>query len=203
MGAKFAICAGSLGEKGFLIIDGNEVTAYAERLEARRRSMQRQTKVRGDGRIGHGTKTAVAPVFREADVIANFRDTVNHRYSRAVVDYAVKNGYGTIQMEDLSGIKEDTGFPTKLRHWTYFDLQTKIENKAKEYGIKVVKIKPAHTSQRCSKCGFISPENRKTQSDFVCIQCGFKKNADMNAAWNISIKNIDKLIDKQTGADRK
>ena len=69
-----------------------------------------------------------------------------------------------------------------------------IKNKATEKGIKVVKINPQYTSQRCSKCGCISKDNRKTQSNFECISCGFKTNADYNASQNIAIKDIDKVI---------
>jgi putative transposase len=49
----------------------------------------------------------------------------------------------------------------------------------------------------CSKCGHISPDNRKTQSDFRCVACGYRKNADHNAAMNISKANIGELIKAQ------
>jgi transposase len=100
-------------------------------------------------------------------------------------------------MEDLSGIKKNTGFPKRLFHWTYYDLQTKIEYKAKEKGIDVVKINPQYTSQRCSKCGFTDERNRPSQSVFKCISCGYERNADYNASQNISIKGIDKIIKEE------
>lgn len=196
MGEVYAIYASSIYGYGVLKIEGGEVTVYARKLERRKWSYQKQARYCGEGRIGHGTKTRVAEVYKAEDRIANYRDTINHRYSKAVVDYAVKNGYGTIQMEDLSGIKEDTGFPKRLQHWTYYDLQTKIENKAKEHGIKVVKIDPRYTSQRCSKCGHIDPKNRPSQERFCCTACGFSGNADFNASQNISTKGIDKTIAK-------
>ena len=200
MGEAYAIYASSVYGFGTLKIEGGEVTDYAKKLERRKWSYQKQARYCGDGRIGHGTKTRIAEVYKAEDRIANYRDTINHRYSKAVVDYAVKNGYGTIQMEDLSGIKEDTGFPRRLQHWTYYDLQTKIQNKAKEHGIRVVKIDPRCTSQRCSQCGHIDPANRPSQSQFCCTACGFRANADFNASQNISVKGIDKIIAKTLGA---
>ena len=196
MGEAYAIYASSIYGYGSLKIDGGEVTKYAKKLERRKWSYQKQARYCGEGRIGHGTKTRVAEVYKAEDRIANYRDTINHRYSKAVVDYAVKNGYGTIQMEDLSGIKEDTGFPRRLQHWTYFDLQTKIENKAKEHGIKIIKVDSRYTSQRCSKCGHIDPKNRPSQARFCCTSCGFSTNADLNASLNISTRDIDKIIAK-------
>ena len=50
-------------------------------------------------------------------------------------------------------------------------------------------------TQRCSKCGFIHKDNRPTQSKFECLQRGFKENADYNASQNISIRDIDKIIE--------
>jgi transposase len=72
-----------------------------------------------------------------------------------------------------------------LKNWSYFDLQTKIEYKAKEQGIKVIYIKPRYTSRRCSKCGYIHSDNRPTQARFICQQCGYEENADYNASINI------------------
>lgn len=201
LGESLAICASSTSEWGRFVIEGGEVTRFAAQIEARRRSQQKQATYCGEGRIGHGTKTRVAPVYFTEDRIANYRDTINHRYSSALIDYAVKHGFGTIQMEDLSGIKSDTGFPKFLRHWTYYDLQNKIEAKAKEQGIAVVKVDPKYTSQRCSKCGHIDKENRRDQEHFCCVKCGFKANADFNASQNLSIKGIDKIIAKEYNAN--
>jgi putative transposase len=51
---------------------------------------------------------------------------------------------------------------------------------------RVEKVNPAYTSQRCSACGHIAAESRKSQALFVCVACTFTLNADMNAAINIA-----------------
>ena len=203
MGETCAIYASTFGEYGSLKIDGGEITAFARKHEARIRSMQNQAAHCGEGRIGHGTKTRVAAVYKAKDRVAHFRDTLNHRYSKALIDYAIKNQCGVIQMEDLTGIKEETGFPKFLRHWTYYDLQSKIEYKAQEHGITVIKINPRYTSQRCSKCGNIDKANRTSQAKFCCTKCGFSTNADFNASQNISIRNIAKIIETTLSANPK
>ena len=182
-------------------IDGGEVTAFAKQLEARKRSLQKQATYCGEGRMGHGTKTRVSDAYKAEDKIANFRNTINHRYSKKLIEYAIQHQYGTIQMEDLSGIKKETGFPKFLQHWTYYDLQQKIEAKAKEHGINFIKVDPAFTSQRCSKCGNIDSENRPSQAVFCCKKCGYKTNADFNASQNLSIPGIDKIIKENCGAN--
>jgi putative transposase len=45
----------------------------------------------------------------------------------------------------------------------------------------------AYTSQRCSRCGHVAPENRKSQAVFQCVACSAGPcNADVNAARNIA-----------------
>ena len=51
---------------------------------------------------------------------------------------------------------------------------------------RVQKIHPAFTSQRCSVCGHLASENRKSQAVFACPACKYTGNADVNAAINIA-----------------
>ena len=49
----------------------------------------------------------------------------------------------------------------------------------------VYKVNPTYTSQKCSECGYISKDNRKTQSKFKCMSCELAMNADHNASINV------------------
>jgi putative transposase len=51
---------------------------------------------------------------------------------------------------------------------------------------RVEKVNPAFTSQRCSACGHVATENRKSQAVFACTACRYTCNADVNAAKNIA-----------------
>lgn len=194
LGIHYPICASVNGDLKRFTIHGGEIEDFRRRVEARKLSLLKQGKNCGNGRIGHGINARNKPVVSIEDKIARFRDTANHKYSRALIEYAVKNGCGTIQMEKLTGITQDAN--RFLKNWSYFDLQTKIEYKAKEAGINIVYIDPKYTSQRCSNCGFISRENRQTQASFLCKNCGYQENADYNASQNIAIRNIDKIIEQ-------
>ncbi|MGG0939209.1 transposase [Brevibacillus centrosporus] len=174
-------------------IEGGEIDHFRRQVERRKKQLLSQGKYAGNGRRGHGIKTRVKPVEVTAEKVANFRDTCNHKYSRYVVAMAVKHQCGKIQMEDLTGITDRKN--TFLKNWSYYDLQQKIEYKARESGIMVQYIKPSYTSQRCSRCGHIEKENRKNQSEFSCLNCGFQTLADYNAARNIATKDIEKIIE--------
>ena len=52
---------------------------------------------------------------------------------------------------------------------------------------RLKQVPAAYTSQRCSACGHIAPENRKSQAVFACVACqAGPRNADVNAARNIA-----------------
>ncbi|QFQ96985.1 transposase [Streptomyces phaeolivaceus] len=51
---------------------------------------------------------------------------------------------------------------------------------------RVVDVPAPYTSLRCSACGWIDKNSRKSQAEFVCSSCGFACNADTNASINIA-----------------
>lgn len=185
-------------------LDGSRIIEFRQRVESRKRSFLRSRKVSGTtnqyskGKKGRGTQVKIKPIDHLNNKISNFRDTMNHQYSKYIVDFALKHNCGIIQMEDLSEYTERVK-EKFLRNWSYYDLQSKIEYKAKEHGIEVVKIDPRYTSLRCSKCGCIDKRNRngeKEQAKFKCVKCEYAENADVNAARNIALPDIEKIIEE-------
>ncbi|MGW2051814.1 RNA-guided endonuclease InsQ/TnpB family protein [Streptomyces sp. NPDC001858] len=51
---------------------------------------------------------------------------------------------------------------------------------------RVEDVPAPYTSLRCSACGWIDKNSRKSQAEFVCSSCGFTCNADTNAATNVA-----------------
>ncbi|MBU8820726.1 transposase [Mycolicibacterium goodii] len=63
-------------------------------------------------------------------------------------------------------------------------LAARLQHKASG---RVEQIPAAYTSQRCSACGHVAPENRKSQAVFQCEACNTGPcHADVNAARNIA-----------------
>ncbi|MFJ3388919.1 RNA-guided endonuclease TnpB family protein [Lysinibacillus sp. NPDC086135] len=185
--------------------NAEEIKMFEKQVMQRKNRLQKSRVWAGDGSVGHGRKTRLKPLEKIGNKISNYKKTKNHCWSREIVNIALREQCGVIQMEDLSGIAENETF---LKTWTYFQLQTMIENKASEHGIKVVKIEPAHTSARCNKCGHIHMKHNKnewrpSQEEFKCQNCNYKVNADVNAARNIAMKDIDKIIKKQLELQKK
>jgi len=69
-----------------------------------------------------------------------------------------------------------------LNSWAFFQLRAFIAYKAAMASVRVVLVNPAYTSQTCSHCGHCEKANPKSQSKFLCVQCGYACHADLNAA---------------------
>ena len=173
----------------------NQRTMFQKRFK----SLQKLICTQG----GHGRKKKLEPLEKLKEKERNWVHTQNHVYSREVIKQALKHNAGTIHMESLKDFgKGKEGYVKDeykylLRYWSYYELQSMIEYKAKLEGIEVKYIDPAYTSQTCSYCG--ERGERKKQEEFVCTnpQCkrrGEKINADFNAARNIAMSK--KIVER-------
>lgn len=173
----------------------NQRTMFQKRFK----SLQKLICTQG----GHGRKKKLEPLEKLKEKERNWVHTQNHVYSREVIKQALKQNAGTIHMESLKDFgKGKDGYVKDeykylLRYWSYYELQSMIEYKAKLEGIEVKYIDPAYTSQTCSYCG--ERGERKKQEEFVCTnpQCkrrGEKINADFNAARNIAMSK--KIVER-------
>lgn len=192
LGVSKAFYCAVNNSKERLCADGFEIEQFRKRIRKFRRSIFKQGPF--SGRKSKGRKKMLKPSVKISDKERNFRDTRYHQYSKMIVDFAVKNNAGIIQMEDLKNLKKSKINDSFLKNWAVSDLQNKIEYKAAEYNIQVKYVNPQYTSQRCYKCGNISSENRKDQQTFLCTVCGQKENADYNAACNLALESIEDII---------
>jgi putative transposase len=117
-----------------------------------------------------------------------FATDVNHCISKQIVAEA-KGTHRGIAVEELTGIHDRVTVRKKqravLRSWAFHQLRFFLTYKATCAGVPLLAIDPRNTSRECSACGYTAKGNRKTQSEFVCLDCGFAFHADINAALNI------------------
>jgi IS605 OrfB family transposase len=139
-----------------------------------------------------GTKSAKRHLRKLKRRRARFRKNADHVLSKQIV--AAAEPGATIVLENLKDIrkrmkaKRRSQTKRRLHSWPFASLKAKIEYKAEERGCTVVAVDPRHTSQACSRCGHSARNNRRSQSIFICRQCGYHLNADLNAARNIAAK---------------
>lgn len=174
----------------------NDFCGQRVKLQAQRKEVQRNIKY---AKGGHGRKRKLKKLDNLQNRERNLVHNLNHQFSKRVVDFAIKNNAGVIKMENLKGFGKNNKEKHKfvLRNWSYYELQSMIENKALANGIKVKYINPAFTSQTCSVCGKLG--TRPTQDTFICsdpnckVHTMYNKsktkriNADFNGARNIAM----------------
>lgn len=135
-----------------------------------------------------GTQSARRRMRKLSGKERRFASDVNHQISKRIVVKAERTGQG-IALEDLKGIRNRVRArkPQRatLHGWSFHQLRTFIEYKAKMLGIPVITVDPRNTSRTCPCCGHIDKANRKTQDKFLCVDCGFSGLADHIAAVNI------------------
>jgi putative transposase len=95
-------------------------------------------------------------------------------------------------------VKQKSGLNRSILNIGWHKIQSFTEYKAHRNGKAVFYVSPHHTSQACANCGHTHPDNRRTQSEFVCVQCGHTDNADANACRNIKQRAINLLLDSGT-----
>ncbi len=138
-----------------------------------------------------GTKSAKRLLRQRSGRERRFARDVNHCISKALVSTAQGTQRG-IALENLQGIRNRAGQTVRKRQrrvlhsWAFFQLRAFIAYKAALAGVRVVLVDPRNTSRTCSHCGHCEQANRRSQSKFLCVACGYAANADLNAAVNIS-----------------
>jgi IS605 OrfB family transposase len=156
-----------------------EVMLHTERLKAKLQAC--------------GSKSAKRHLKHLSGHEARCRRNMNHVVSKCLVAKALGTGCA-IALEDLRGIRAQTTV-RKVQHrrhnsWSFHQLRSFIEYKAKLVGVAVRLVNPRGTSHTCPQCGPQANRNRPTRSRFICVRCGLAGPADYIAALNIAARGI-------------
>lgn len=135
-----------------------------------------------------GTKSSRRLLKKLSGKERRFATWVNHNISKQIVEIA-KDTNRSIAIEDLGGIRARVtarrSQRATLHSWSFFQLRTFLEYKSELAGVSIVAVDPRNTSRTCPECGHIAKANRKSQSVFLCVNCGYSQNADYVASVNI------------------
>jgi IS605 OrfB family transposase len=122
---------------------------------------------------------------------------INHKVSTRIVEMALQYQHPIIVLERLDGIrnrlKASKRFNRMMASWAFRQLVNFVEYKAARYGIPVVFVDPRGTSRTCPRRGHSTRSNRPDQSNFRCVACNYRGNADAVAAINIARRGFEAL----------
>jgi putative transposase len=140
--------------------------------------------------------------------IANARRDYLHKASTAISknhaivvmeDLAVRNmSRSAAGTKDAPGknVKAKSGLNRSILDQGWYAFRQMLEYKLAWKGGRLVVVPPQHTSQTCPICAHVSPDNRKAQDRFRCVECGFEEHADRVGAMNILSRGMSLLRDE-------
>ena len=113
-----------------------------------------------------------------------------------------KSAKGSIEKKGKN-VKAKSGLNKSILDQGWSMLVNMLVYKQQWRGGLLVKVDPKYTSQTCSSCGHVAKENRLTQANFSCVECGFSENADINASRNIlAVGHTVLSVEGRCGKDR-
>jgi putative transposase len=163
-----------------------------ERIRLYRLQQRLARAKRGSNRRQH-TKVAIAKLkAREADRRRDWVEKITTDLARRFdtirvealdVRAMTRSARGTIECPGIR-VAQKRGLNRAIGRQGWGRLVARLDHKAAG---RLERIPAAYTSQRCSACGHVAPENRKSQAVFACVACKAGPcNADVNAARNIA-----------------
>jgi len=124
--------------------------------------------------------------------------TERKNYIGRVINSLPWEAVQTFVVEDLRGIKRgknpkrNKNFRKAMAPWVVRQVVARIENKASENRVHLIKVNPSYTSQTCPDCRTVNKENRKGEN-FKCVTCGYTGDSDTVGAHNILVKTLDSV----------
>ena len=103
-----------------------------------------------------------------------------------------KSAKGTTE-EPGGNVRAKSGLNKSILDQGWHTFRQQLEYKSAWQGGIVVAIAPRYTSQTCSRCGHCAKESRQSQSEYLCVSCGYEANADVNAARNILAAGLGRV----------
>ena len=130
-------------------------------------------------------RTDHANVLRtEANRVSAKATRIKHEISQCIASQVVEianQNDAHVSLENLSWLDSRGG------KWPHSEIQSRIENAAKRYGLSVVKVSARDTSRTCSRCGGKVSNNLKSRVG-ACDVCGFSLNRDVSASREIALR---------------
>jgi len=199
-------CGIDFGLKAAITVDNGRQIEPALPLHRNLKRLRRlQRKVSRQEKGSNGQKKTYSAISRLHETIRRSRKAFAHKVSTKLL-----REYGAVAIEDIqltnlnrkpkakpnesggfdpNGAAAKAGLNRKFADVGIGQIRTMIEAKAKDRGRETERIPAHHTSQTCNHCGTVDAASRKSQSEFICTECGHSDNADANAAKNILAKS--------------
>lgn len=164
---------------------------HEKRLAKYQRRMSRKTKF---SQNWHKAKRKVQKVHAQ---IANARKDFLHKKTAEISKNHAMVAVEDLQIKNMSksaagnaekpgkNVAAKSGLNKAILDQGWFEFRRQLDYKLDWNGGILIAVPPQYTSQTCPCCGHVAKENRQTQAQFECVDCGYQNNADVVGAINI------------------
>ena len=95
-----------------------------------------------------------------------------------------KSAKGTAETPGKN-VAAKSGLNQAILDQSWFEFRRQLDYKTQWQGGFLVAVPAQNTSRTCPCCGHVAKENRQTQANFECVECGYTENADVVGAMNV------------------
>jgi len=198
-----------LGVKDFAVVSNRDVykninkTKKVKRLEKYLKRQQRKLsrkyeslKKRNKNKKGEATKQNIHKQVQKVQVVYQKLNNVRTDYINQVVNKIVKPKPSFITLEDLNvkGMMKNRHLSKAIQSQCFYEFKNKIFYKCKVHGIELRIVDRFYpSSKKCSRCGAINKNLKLSDRIFICPECGFIIDRDLNASINLANAEIYKV----------
>lgn len=179
----FVICS-----NGFIyqnINKTNNIKKIEKKLKREQRKMSRKIIS-----IKKGESTKKNFVKQKLKVQKLYQRLTNIRtdYLNKTINSIVKTKPSFIVIEDLnvSGMMKNRHLSKAVAQQKFFEFKTKLINKCKENNIELRIVDRWYPSSKtCHNCGHIKKDLKLKDRTYICSECGYVEDRDINASLNL------------------
>ena len=155
--------------------------------------LQRQLKSKS--KSSNSRKRLNAKIAKLYHRIANIRKDYLHKISNTISKSHAVVYVENLQIKNMSksGI---SNLNRAIMDQSWYEFRRQLDYKLLWNGGYLIPVPPKNTSRCCPACGYTSKDNRQTQANFECVECGYTENADLVGAINI-LKRGQELLAAQ------
>lgn len=169
----------------------NSFKNHQVRLARYQRRMSRKTK------FSKNWKKAKTKVQKIHTTIANARRDFLHKATTTISQNHALVCIEDLQIRNMSKsskgnseqhgkkVRQKSGLNRSILDQGWGEFRRQLGYKVDWQGGLLLAVPPHNTSRTCPCCGYAAKENRQTQAQFLCIDCGYENHADVVGAINV------------------
>ena len=188
----------------------------SRRMRQRERARRRyQRQISRQAKQSNSRRKTRRRLQRIGQYLGNVRKDFAHKTSRALVNDPKTRviAFEALEVKNMTarpkpkqdengqwlknGAAAKAGLNTAILGSAWGKVYDFTRYKALRAGKLNVKVSAPGSSQECAHCGHTHPDNRPSQTVFVCQRCGHARNADENAAQVIKQRGIQVVLSEK------